>query len=167
MKNYRVNFQIKSPTVKLIGPDGKLIGIVPLKEALKKAQELDLDLVELAPQTNPPVCRIMDFNKFKYEQEKREREIKKQQRMHQLKEVRIKPRIEEHDYQTKLKQIQTFLKKGHKVRIRLLFRGRELAHPEKGKELMERIIADTKEFSKIEKPLQKLERQLLLILAPK
>ena len=140
---------------------------MPLREALKIAQEEGLDLVEVAPNTNPPVCRIMDFNKFKYEQEKREREAKKHQRSAQLKEVRLKPFIEEHDYQVKLKQMIKFLEKGSKVRVRLMFRGRDLAHPELGEKLMNRVVEDISSVGKVEKPLQKMGRMFLLVLGPK
>ena len=131
------------------------------------AQDAGLDLVEVAPSVNPPVCRIMDFKKFKYEQEKREREAKKHQRSAHLKEIRLKPYIEEHDYQTKLRQMLKFLEKGDKVRVRLIYRGRDLAHPEKGKKVIDRVIEDTSGVGKIDKPPQRFERMWVMILAPK
>ena len=135
--------------------------------ALKKAADFGLDLVEVAPQANPPVCRIMDFAKYKYEQEKREREAKKHHKHTQLKEVRLSPRIDEHDYQIKLKHVQEFLEKGHKVRIRLFFKGREVTHQEIGKKLLERLVKDIGEKGKVEKAPQFMGRALILILGPK
>ncbi len=153
--------------MRLIDASGKQVGVVSFRQAIRMAQEAGLDLVEVAPGVNPPVCRIMDFKKFKYEQEKREREAKKHQRGAHLKEIRLKPYIEEHDYQTKLRQILKFLEKGDKVRVRLIYRGRDLAHPEKGKKLIDRVIEDTSSAGKIDKPPQRFERMWLMILAPK
>ncbi len=135
--------------------------------ALKKAADFGLDLVEVAPQANPPVCRIMDFAKYKYEQEKKEREAKKHHKHAQLKEIRFSPRIDEHDYQIKLKHMREFLEKGHKVRIRLFFKGREIAHQEIGRKLLERLIKDIEEKGKVEKAPQLMGKTLILILGPK
>jgi len=153
--------------VRLISPEGEQLGIFPRQLALKKAEEYGLDLVEVAPQANPPVCRIMDFAKYKYEQEKREREAKKHQKHSQLKEVRLSCRIEEHDYQIRLKHIQEFLEKGHKVRIRLLFKGREIIHQDLGKKLIDKLIKDTEKIARVEKPPQMIGKSLVLILGPK
>ena len=136
------------------------------KEAVQRAREEGYDLVEVAPQVNPPVCRIMDFKKFRYEQEKKEREAKKHQKVGHIKEVRLKPYIEEHDYQVKLKMIKKFIEKSDKVIVRLFFRGRDLAHPEKGEKLIQRVIEDCKDIAKVEKPPQKFENMILLILGP-
>lgn len=163
----RVNEKIHSKTVRLIGPEGEQMGIFPRELALKKTQEYDLDLVEVAPGAQPSVCRIMDFAKYKYEQEKREREAKKHQKHSQLKEIRISPRIDNHDYQIKLKHIQEFLEKGHKVRIRMLFRGREVAHQEVGRKLIEKLITDIARLGKVDKSPHMLGRVLILILGPK
>jgi translation initiation factor IF-3 len=143
------------------------LGIFPRELALKKAEEYDLDLVEVAPQVTPPVCRIMDFAKYKYEQEKREREAKKHQKHSQLKEIRISPRIDNHDYQVKLKHAQEFLEKGHKVKIRMFFRGREVSHQEIGRKLLKRLITDVEKVGKVEKEPQMLGRSLILILGPR
>jgi len=151
----------------LISPEGEQLGIFPRQLALKKAEEYGLDLVEVAPQANPPVCRIMDFAKYKYEQEKREREAKKHQKQSQLKEIRLSCRIEEHDYQIRLKHIQEFLEKGYKVRIRLFFKGREIIHQDIGKKLIDKLIKDTEKIAKIEKTPQMIGRSLILILGPK
>ncbi len=148
----------------MIGPEGEQLGIFPRDLALKKAEEYVLDLVEVAPQGDPPVCRIMDFAKYKYEQEKREREAKKHQKHVQLKEIRISPRIGIHDYQVKLKHIQEFLEKGHKVKIRMFFRGREVAHQDIGRKLIDKLVVDTAKVAKIDKDPHMLGRALILIL---
>ena len=150
-----------------IGRKGEQLGIFPKDLALKKAGEFDLDLVEVAPQAKPPVCRIMDFAKFRYEQEKREREVKKHQKHAQLKEVRISPRIGTHDYEVKLKHIKEFLEKGHKVRVRMWFRGREIAHKEVGKRVIEKLVQDVEKFGKIDREPHFLGKALVLTLGPK
>lgn len=134
---------------------------------MRKAEEFDLDLVEVAPQADPPVCRIMDFAKYKYEQEKKEREAKRHHRHTQLKEIRLSPRIDNHDYQIKLKHIQEFLEKGHKVRVRMFFRGREVAHQEIGRKLIDRLITDVEKLGKVEREPHLLGRALILVLGPK
>lgn len=151
----------------MIGPEGEQLGIFPRDMAIKKAQEYDLDLVEVAPSAQPPVCRIMDFTKYKYEQEKREREAKKHHKTTQLKEIRVSPRIDIHDYQIKVKHIQEFLEKGHKVRIRMMFRGREVAHQEIGRKLIEKLVADVERTGKVDKEPHMLGRTLVLIFGPK
>jgi len=124
-------------------------------------------LVEVAPQADPPVCRIMDFAKYKYEQEKKEREAKRHHRHAQLKEIRLSPRIDNHDYQIKLKHIQEFLEKGHKVRVRMFFRGREVAHQEIGRKLIDRLITDVEKLGKVEREPHLLGRVLVLVFGPK
>jgi translation initiation factor IF-3 len=135
--------------------------------AILKAREASLDLVEVAPMSRPPVCRIMDYSKFKYDQEKKEKEARKRQHVIKIKEVRYKATIEEHDYQTKLNHIREFLSKGNKVKISLRFRGRELAHQEKGRALMNRIITDLSGISEVETPPAKLGPFLNMVLLPK
>ena len=151
----------------MIDEAGTQVGIVPIQEGLRLAEASGLDLVEIAPQSNPPVCRILDFNKYKYQQEKREKEAKKKQKHVHLKEVRLKPRIEEHDYQVKLKQVRNFLEKGDRVKIRLFFRGREMAHPELGDNLIKRLLADVEDVASIEKPPLKEGRNIICVLFPK
>ncbi|MCD6583922.1 MAG: translation initiation factor IF-3 [Candidatus Omnitrophica bacterium] len=163
----RVNERIFAKTVRLIGPNGEQLGIFPRDLALRKAEEFELDLVEVAPQADPPVCRIMDFAKYKYEQEKKEREAKRHHRHAQLKEIRFSPRIDNHDYQIKLKHIQEFLEKGHKVRVRMFFRGREVAHQEIGRKLIDRLITDVEKLGKVEREPHLLGRALILVLGPK
>ena len=139
------------PQVRLIGAEGNQLGVVSIQKALETAGQSELDLVEVAPKANPPVCRITDFSKFKYDQEKKEREMKKHQARAKLKEIRLRPNIEEHDYQIKLKHAKEFLSKKEKVKISLLFRGRQMAHKDIGKKLMERFVADLGEAGKVEK----------------
>jgi len=166
-KFIRINEDIRSNTLRLIGPQGEQLGIVNLRDALKKAEEADLDLVEVAPQANPSVCRIMDFSKFKYEQEKREREAKKHRKAGQIKEVRLRPSIDNHDYQTKMAHAKKFLEKGNKVRIRLFFRGREMAHQETGRGLIDRVTKDLASVGKIDKPPRQMGKIIIMILGPK
>lgn len=151
----------------MIGPKGDQLGIFPKNIALGKAEDADLDLVEVAPNSEPPVCRIMDFAKFKYEQEKKEREDRKHHKSSQLKEIRISPRIGEHDYLVKIKHLCEFLKKGHKVRVRMMFKGREMAHQEIGRKRMEKIITDVGAMGKIDRESKMLGRSLILVLGPK
>ena len=133
---------------------------------MELALQGELDLVEVAPQAQPPVCRIMDFSKFKYEQEKKERQAKKHQTFIKMKEIRVKPKIEEHDYQVKLKKLHTFLDKGNKVKINLFYRGREMSHQELGRRIVDRFILDSQEKGILEKPPGREGRVLSLVIAP-
>lgn len=166
-KNIRINEGIRSYTVRLIGPQGEQMGVVNMRDALKKAEDFDLDLVEVAPQANPPVCRIMDFSKYKYEQEKREREAKKHHKIGHIKEVRLRPSIDKHDYEIKITKARKFLEKGNKVRIRLFFRGREFAHQETGRALIGKITKDLSGISRIDKPPKAMGKIIIMILGPK
>lgn len=166
-KDVNVNWQIRAPEVRVIGHDGKQIGILPLKEAMKLAEEQGLDLVEVAPQATPPVCRIMNYGKYKYQQSKKIQEAKKHQTVIQVKEVKLRPRTEEHDLQFKLRHAKRFLSEGNKVKVSMLFRGREIAHPEMGKELLERIIAELKDLMVIEQAPRFEGRSMVMLLAPK
>ncbi|MCM8774235.1 MAG: translation initiation factor IF-3 [Candidatus Omnitrophica bacterium] len=155
-------------TVRVIGPNGEQLGIFPRENALRKAEEYDLDLVEVAPDANPPVCRVMDFAKFKYAQEKKEREAKKKQKQAQLKEIRLTPRIGAHDYDIKLEHIKEFLKKGHKVRVRLFLKGREFfSHMDLGKKVIDRLIADIEPVGKIERNAELLGKYIIIVFCPK
>jgi translation initiation factor IF-3 len=140
---------------------------VPLQKAMDLANQHDLDLVEVAPQAEPPVCRIMDFSKFKYDQEKREREAKKHQVKIHLKEVRIKPNIDEHDYQVKLKQAINFLNKKDKVKVSLMFRGRQMEHIDLGRRVLDRFINDAQHAGKVEKDSSIEGRVMSVVLAPR
>ena len=151
----------------MIGPEGQQEGVVPLAEALKKSQEANLDLVEVAPLANPPVCRVMDYAKYLYAKEKQERENRQHQRATQLKELRFRPQIDDHDYQTKLRSLFKFLKRGNKVKVTLVFRGREMAHQEFGQRLLERLQADVGQVAQIERPPAQEGRFVFMTLAPK
>ena len=150
-KDLRINQRIRVKEVRLIGPDGEQMGIVNTQDALQKAEESGLDLVEVAGQTAPPVCRIMDYSKYKYEQEKKEKEARKHQKTVHLKEIKMKPNIEEHDYQTKLHHIKRFLERGDKAKLTMTFRGREMSHMDIGKKIMNRVVSDLNEVGEVEK----------------
>ncbi len=155
------------PEVRLIGPEGNQLGVVPLQRALDLATQHELDLIEVATSANPPVCRIADYSKFKYDQEKKEREAKKHQHQSRLKEIRFKPNIDEHDYLTKLKQLVTFLKKKDKVRVNLFFRGRQMEHMDLGRKILDRLMADTQSDGVVEK-LPMLEGRIMsMVISPK
>ncbi|PKM80816.1 MAG: translation initiation factor IF-3 [Firmicutes bacterium HGW-Firmicutes-14] len=163
----RINEEIRGKEVRLISSDGEQLGITQVKEALRMAQEKELDLVEIAPQAKPPVCRIMDYGKFKYEQSKREKEARKKQKVINVKEVKIRPNIEDHDLSVKTKNAVKFLKEGDKVKVTLMFRGREMAHAELGKQLMKRVAEITQEVATIERHPKVEGRNMIMILAPK
>jgi len=146
-----VNERIRISQVRVIGDDGAQLGVIAPTDALRLAREKGLDLVEVAPQTNPPVCRIMDFNKFRYEEQRREREAKKKHHVAKLKEVKFKPHIEQHDYQVKLGMLQRFLMRGDQAKVTMVYRGRELAHTELGRRILGRLIDDLKPISKVER----------------
>jgi translation initiation factor IF-3 len=153
--------------VRLIGPEGNQLGIVPIQKALNLANQHELDLVEVAPQAEPPVCRIMDFSKFKYDQEKKEREAKKHQMKTRLKEIRLKPNIDEHDYQVKLRQTIGFLNKKDKVKVSLFFRGRQMAHLDLGRRVLDRFINDAQQAGRIERDSVLEGRIISTVLAPR
>lgn len=142
------------------------MGILPLVEALRAAANADLDLVEVSPKSEPPVCRIMDFGKFKYQQSKKAHDAKKKQAVVHLKEVKLRSKTEEHDLEFKLRHIERFLKEGDKTKVTIVFRGREIAHPELGRQMMERIAEQAKEWGKIEQPPKFEGRNFVMILAP-
>ena len=153
--------------VRLIGPEGDQLGVVDAQEALKQAVEHGLDLVEVSPQASPPVCRIMNFSKFKYDQEKKEKAARKRQRVIHVKEIRLKPKIGEHDYQTKLHHVQRFLKRGDRIKVTLVFRGREMVHPELGRAVLVRFSKDISDIGEIEKGPFPEGRNLVMIVAAK
>lgn len=151
----------------VIGATSEQLGVMAPEEGLKLAQQAGLDLVEVAPMAKPPVCRIMDFSKYKYEQEKKEKEARKKQHAIHIKEIRLKPKIGDHDYLVKLSFIKKFLERGDKVKVTLLFRGREMAHPELGTRVLERLKADIIEVAQIEKPPLREGRAVIMVVAPK
>jgi len=163
----RVNEQIRVPEVRLIGPDGQQIGIMPIKEALAAATEANLDLVEVAPQANPPVCRIMDYGKFKYQQSKKQQEARRRQTVIQVKEVKVRPKIEEHDMDFKLRHTRRFLGEGDKVKISVIFRGREIAHTARGYQLLARMAEALADVGVIEQDPKLEGRNLSMIVTPK
>ena len=166
-KHVRVNERIRATEVRVIGPNSEQLGVVLLKRALELAGQSDLDLVEVAPMANPPVCRIMDFSKYKYDQEKKERRVKKNQRITHLKQIRIKPRIDEGDYKIKLKKVKEFLEKKDKVKVNLFFRGREMAFRNQGLKLLERFITDVEEIGLPERAPKMEGRIMSVIFSPK
>lgn len=164
---YRVNHEIQAPRVRVIGEDGKQIGIMPIQEALRLAYQKDLDLVEVAPDSDPPVCRLMDYEKFLYEKARKERESRKARKGGEVKEIRLRPSISEHDLSYRIQDIKEFLKEGNKVRVRVLFKGREVDHPELALRLLERIMAGLADIAKIDQKPQSDGRSLVMILASK
>ena len=166
-KRIRVNEQIRAAELRVIGPNSEQLGVVSSAQAMELAQQHELDLVEVAPTAKPPVCRIMDFSKYKYEQEKKERRAKKNAHISQLKQIRIKPHIEEHDYQTKLKQTIAFLEKKDKVRVNLFFQGREMAFKDQAKTLLDRFVTDTAHLAQVEKDVMMEGRVMSIVISPK
>ena len=166
MRQLRVNERIRISQVRVIGADDAQLGVMAPLDALRLAREQGLDLVEVAPQTSPPVCRIMDFNKFRYDEQRREREAKKKHHVAKLKEVKFKPHIEAHDYQTKLKKINQFLWRGDQVKVTMVYRGRELAHTEVGRRILDRLVEDLKSVSKVERTPMLDGRFMTMVFGP-
>lgn len=166
-KELRINGEIDASEVRLVGDDGEQLGIVSLREALFKAEEAELDLVEIAPTAKPPVCRIMDFGKHKYRESKKLHEAKLKQKQIQVKEVKFRPGTDEADYQVKLRNLTRFLGEGDKAKITLRFRGREMAHQEFGLELLKRVEGDLTEYGLVEQFPKMEGRQMVMVLAPK
>jgi translation initiation factor IF-3 len=162
----RVNRRIRAREVRVIDPDGKQLGIMPLDDALNTAMEMDLDLVEVATKSDPPVCRIMDYGKFKYEQSKKSQESRKKQTIIHLKEIKLRPKTDEHDFQFKIRHMERFLKEGNKVKVSMIFRGREIMHPDIGEKILHRVIDQTKESGLVEQAPKREGRALNMILAP-
>jgi translation initiation factor IF-3 len=152
--------------VRLVGDDGEQLGIMGARDAFNLAQEKNLDLVEIAPTAKPPVCKIMDYGKFKYEQSKRDKEVKKKQKIVELKEVKLRPNIEDHDLETKAKNAQRFLTDGDKVKVTIMFRGREITHPENGKVLCVRLAQMVKDIANVEREAKVEGRNMIMILTP-
>lgn len=164
--NLRINRQIRALKVRVIGPEGDQVGVLAIKDALVKAQEAGLDLVEIAPNADPPVCKIIDYGKYRYDQTKREKESKKSQHQVKVKEIKLKPNIDEHDFQTKLKQARQFLEKGNKVKVTCMFRGREMAYPQLGEKIVERMCEGVEDLAQVEAPAKLLGKSLICVLAP-
>lgn len=162
----RVNEKIRAPEIRLIGADGDNVGVVTPTRAMDMAEEAGLDLVEISPNASPPVCKIMDFGKFKYETQKREAEARKKQKIIEIKEVKFRPNTDTNDYEVKMRNVFKFLENGDKVKITLRFRGREMAHQNLGRELLERVAEDTKEQGKIENFPKMEGRQMVMLIGP-
>ena len=162
----RINQEITSPEVRLIGSDGNVVGVVKLSEALRLADEEDTDLVEIAPNANPPVVRIMDFGKFKYQEAKRQHEAKLKQKVIQVKEVKFRPGTDDGDYGVKLRNLIRFLEDGDKTKITLRFRGREMAHQEIGAKMLDRLKLDLEPYDQVEQFPKMEGRQMVMVLAP-
>jgi translation initiation factor IF-3 len=161
-----LNDRIRSPQVRLVGPDGDQIGVVATQEAVRRARELDLDLVEVAPQANPPVCRIMDYGKFKYERDIRQKEARKKQARTELKEIKFRPKIDAHDYGTKKGHVERFLRGGHKVKVTIMFRGREMTHTELGRKILDRLVGDLGEMVTVESMPKQEGRNMIMVISP-
>ena len=164
---HRVNHLIRVPEVRVIGPEGEQLGVLKTSEALKQAKEVGYDLVEVAPNSDPPVCRIMDFGKFKYEQSKKEHKIRQHQKSTQVKEIKLRPRTDKHDLETKVRQIRTFIADGNKTKVTVMFRGREMANQELGRVAMGKVIEEVSEFGVIESAPRMEGRNLYMSVAPK
>ncbi len=162
----RINSEIRAREVRVIDAEGKQLGIMRIGDALDIATERMLDLVEVAPNANPPVCRLMDYGKYQFEKQKREREARKAQKVIEIKEVRLRPKTDEHDIQVVLSKIRRFIKEGAKVRVRIRFRGREIQHPEVAQEILERIARDVQDMVTIEMMPQFDGRSMIMLLAP-
>lgn len=162
----RINERIRVPEVRLVGPSGEQVGIVRTDDARKLAYEADLDLVEVAPKAKPPVCKIMDYGKFKYEQDQKAREARKNQQQTVVKEQKFRPKIDEHDYQTKKGNVERFLEKGNKVKVTIMFRGREQSRPELGYRLLDRLAEDIGDVAVVESRPKQDGRNMTMVFAP-
>ena len=163
----RVNGAIRAPQVRCIDPDGEQLGVLDTRDAISKAEDFGLDLVEVQPNVDPPVCKILDYGKYKYEAQKRANEARKKQKIIEVKEIKLRPNIDEHDYQVTMRNVVKFLSGGDKVKVTLRFRGREMAHQELGANVLTRVREETDEIAKIE-AMPKMEgRQMIMVLAPK
>jgi translation initiation factor IF-3 len=162
----RINERIQEPDVRLVGPDGEQIGILSRGDALERAREADLDLVVVAENAKPPVCRLLDYSKYKYEQEQRAKAARKHQQQINVREIKLRPKIADHDYETKKGHVERFLRGGDKVKVTIMFRGREQAYPDRGRALLRRLFDDLGEIAVVEQePLQE-GRNMHMLVAP-
>ena len=162
----RRNEQIRARELRVIGPEGEQLGILPRNDALAQSRELGLDLVEVAAMADPPVCRIMDYGKFRYEQQKKKQEAKKRQTVVQIKEIKVRPKTDDHDYETKVRHIRRFLEEGDRCKVTVFFRGREIVHKDRGQSILDRIVEDTRDVAKMEQEPRAEGRTLQMLLAP-
>jgi len=166
VRDVRINREIRAREVRVVDPEGKQLGVLPLSEALRLSGNYELDLVEVSSKSDPPVCRIMDYGKFKYQQSKKAHDARKKQAVVHIKEVKMRPKTEEHDFQFKVKHIGQFLKEGDKVKVTVVFRGRESAFPQLGRNLLARVVESVKETGKVEQEAKFEGRNCVMILAP-
>jgi translation initiation factor IF-3 len=166
IREVRVNRRIRAREVRVIDPEGKQLGIMSSDDALNMAMEMDLDLVEVADKSDPPVCRIMDYGKFKYQQSKKSQESRKKQVIIHLKEIKLRPKTDEHDFQFKVRHMERFLKEGNKVKVSMIFRGREIMHPDIGEKILMRVIDFTKEWAAVEQAPKREGRAMIMVLSP-
>ena len=163
----RANQEIRVPRVQLIGEDGSNLGDVSIQEALSRAEDAGLDLVEISPNASPPVCKILDLGKLKYEKQKKAAEARKKQKTIEIKEIKMRPNIDTHDYEVKMKAVRRFFEDGDKVKVTLRFRGREMAHQELGMQLLNKVRAEVEEIAKVEAEPKLEGRQMMMVLAPR
>ena len=163
----RVNEEIRIPQVRRIDEEGEMQGVMTAREAMQRAFSIGLDLVEISPNADPPVCKILDFGKFKYEQQKKKNEAKKKQKIIEIKEIKVRPNIDENDYQVKMRAMKSFIDEGDKVKVTLRFRGREMAHQDIGVRVLERIRAEMDTTSKVEQMPRMENRQMVMVLSPR
>ena len=165
-EDYRVNDRIETPEVRLVGEDGEMIGVVRLREALERAREAGLDLVEVSPTAKPPVCKILDYGKFKYEAQKRANAARKKQRVIEVKEIKMRPGIDDNDYNIKMKKIRNFLEEGDKVKVTMRFRGRELSHQNLAMNILTKVKDEVSDLGKVEQFPKMEGRQMVMVMAP-
>ena len=166
-EGHRINHRIDAREVRLIGADGANIGVVPIRQAMMMAEEASLDLVEISPDAKPPVCKILDYGKFKYQEQKKAAEARKKQKVIEIKEIKMRPTIDDHDYDVKMRAMKRFFDDGDKVKVTLRFRGREMAHQHLGMELLTRVQKDTEVVAKLEQYPKMEGRQMMMVLAPR
>ena len=163
----RVNEEIRVPQVRLIDQDGEMMGVMSARDAMLRAFTVGLDLVEISPNADPPVCKILDYGKFKYEQQKKKNEAKKKQKVIEIKEIKVRPNIDENDYQVKMRAMKSFIEEGDKVKVTLRFRGREMAHQDIGVRVLERIRSEMDLTTKVEQMPRLENRQMVMVLSPR
>lgn len=163
----RVNREIDARSIRLVGADGEMIGVVTLREGLVMAEEAGLDLVEVSPNAEPPVCKILDYGKFKYEAQKKKNEAKKKQKVIEVKEIKLRPSIDDNDYGVKMRNMRKFLEEGDKVKVTLRFRGRELAHQDLGMKVLEKVRDDLEDLGKVEQVPKMEGRQMVMVISPR
>jgi translation initiation factor IF-3 len=163
----RVNEEIRVPQVRLIDQDGEMLGVMSAREAVQRAYSVGLDLLEISPNAEPPVCKILDYGKYKYELQKKKNEAKKKQKVIEIKEIKVRPNIDENDYQVKMRAMKTFIEEGDKVKVTLRFRGREMAHQDIGIRVLERIRAEMDPTTKVEQMPRMENRQMVMVLSPR